>query len=478
MTSDEPLTSDPDDAPAGVPRRAVLLSAALLWLFYFVMTTLRGALLGLEYQNAMLAPRLIVSLAGVAVTLIMYLLIRPFDARPLGVRIAVMLIAAMPASVVLAHINGVAFSGVEQRHVAAKGARSGVTVILNESGGILVEAPNDPEVPEPAAPPAPPVPPTTSAVTGSAATGPAGPPAPSPPPAPPQPGAQTSGAGQAEGARVIINPKAGSSHSAGAVVVRTGKAETDTTEMSNWKEITDIALSRYFLLVAWAALYQALLAGERARGAQQREDEFRRAAKAAELRSLRYQVNPHFLFNTLNSLSALVMTGKADMAEAMIQNLSRFYRRSLTQDPTGDVPLAEEFAQQRLYLEIEMVRFPQRLRADFDLPEELAQACVPGLILQPLVENSVKYAVAPTSAVVTIRVAARREGDRLVLTVSDDGIAKEADHRPERTGVMPGHGIGLANVRQRLHARFGDEAGVASGRTARGYVTTIILPLI
>ena len=213
-----------------------------------------------------------------------------------------------------------------------------------------------------------------------------------------------------------------------------------------------------------------------ARLAERREGEYRRAAKAAELRSLRYQVNPHFLFNTLNSLSALVMTGKADKAEDMIQNLSRFYRRSLTEDPTGDVPLADEFAQQKLYLDIEAVRFPSRLRAAFELPDDLADVCVPGMILQPLVENSVKYGIAPTSKVVTIRVAARREGRLLAITVSDDGSAGQVAEGEERMEVPHGHGIGLANVRQRLKARFGDNAGIMTGQTVNGYVTTIRLP--
>ncbi|MBS1240072.1 MAG: yehU, partial [Proteobacteria bacterium] len=174
-------------------------------------------------------------------------------------------------------------------------------------------------------------------------------------------------------------------------------------------------------MLAWCALYLALVAGEQARTAERREGAFRRAAKAAELRSLRYQVNPHFLFNTLNSLSALVLTNRAQQAETMIQQISTFYRRSLADDPTSDVPLGEEFALQRLYLDIEAVRFPKRLVAVYELPEELESAKVPGMILQPLVENSVKHAVAPSSGKITITLSAREEYGRLVITVSDDG---------------------------------------------------------
>src|SRR5690606_38520525 len=160
--------------------------------------------------------------------------------------------------------------------------------------------------------------------------------------------------------------------------------------------------------------------------AERREGEYRRAAKAAELRSLRYQVNPHFLFNTLNSLSALVLTGRTQAAERMIQTISTFYRRSLAGDPTADVPLREEFALQKLYLDIESVRFPQRLRVVAELPPALEDAEIPGMILQPLVENSVKHAVALSPGQVTITIAAREEGGRLVVTVGGDGRIGDA----------------------------------------------------
>ncbi|WP_336985286.1 sensor histidine kinase [Altererythrobacter aquiaggeris] len=257
------------------------------------------------------------------------------------------------------------------------------------------------------------------------------------------------------------------------------KPETETTTVTlargdtpyrKFRVLTESALGRYFLLLAWAALYLALLEGAQARAAERREGEFRRAAKAAELRSLRYQVNPHFLFNTLNSLSALVMTGKAERAEQMIQATASFYRHSLAEEPTADVPLAEEFALQRHYLDIESARFPHRLRFEFDLPGDLANAMVPGMILQPLVENSVKYGVAPVSRIVTIVIKAREEYDRLVLTVSDDGpsVPDTGNH---------GFGIGLANVADRLEACFGPLASISSGPTQNGYSTQLRMPL-
>ncbi|WP_370516096.1 sensor histidine kinase [Novosphingobium sp. Gsoil 351] len=183
------------------------------------------------------------------------------------------------------------------------------------------------------------------------------------------------------------------------------------------------------------------------------------------------------MFNTLNSLSALVLTGKVDAAEKMIHTISTFYRRSLAGDPTIDVPLEEEMRSQRLYLEIEGVRFPDRLRIAYDIPEALEQACVPGMILQPIVENSVKYGVAPVARPVTITMAAREEHGRLVLTVADDGPGAPSTELPGDTGGA-GCGIGLQNVRDRLAARFGSDASVVSGSTGNGYATIIRIPMV
>ena len=251
-------------------------------------------------------------------------------------------------------------------------------------------------------------------------------------------------------------------------------SEETEVEMTYRSRVIDGTISQYFMLLAWCALYLALLTGEKARAAERREQQFRSAAKAAELRSLRYQVNPHFLFNTLNSLSALVLTGKTQAAEKMIQTLSTFYRRSLADDPTSDVPLKEEFRLQRLYLEIEGVRFPSRLHAEYEVPRDLEHALVPGMILQPLVENSVKHAVSPSSGQVTIRLAAREEYGRLVLTVSDNGNSALRNDVETR----PGFGIGLTNVRERLEARFGNEASIVSGPSAEGFATHLRIPLI
>ena len=399
-----------------VPARTVLLSIAGLWLCYFVLATLRGWIVGFELEGALLVRRFAVTLASMAVTAAIWPLLRVMEPRPMWHKVAAVIVIALPASLLLAAVNQWIFSDIENRVVTKIGERQGLRIRRDEAGNLLVDPLNKP--------------PSEQAV-----------PDPVPPPGP------------------EVAPQ--------AAITISREADQET----RWQQLTDVALGRYFLLLAWAALYLALVNGEQARSAERREGEYRRAAKAAELRSLRYQVNPHFLFNTLNSLSAMVMTGRTEAAETMIQTISTFYRRSLAGDPTDDQPLSEEIALQRLYLEIEAVRFPERLRSKFEIPPEVAEALVPGMILQPLIENSVKYAVAPSKQAVTITIAAREEYGKLAIEVSDDGPGGPA------LGTE-GCGIGLANVRDRLAARFGAEASLDSGPVAGGYRTVIRLPLV
>ena len=142
--------------------------------------------------------------------------------------------------------------------------------------------------------------------------------------------------------------------------------------------------------------------------------------RLAQLRALRYQINPHFLFNTLNSLSTLVLKQRTEEAERMILNLSNFFRTSLTSDPAADVALSDEIGMQRLYLDIEKIRFPDRLSVAVDVPADLEDARVPGMILQPLVENAIKHGVAKSSRPVTVTIRARANGGSFHLTVEDD----------------------------------------------------------
>ena len=222
----------------------------------------------------------------------------------------------------------------------------------------------------------------------------------------------------------------------------------------------DTAVIWLFFFAAWSAFYLATVAQAQALRAQTRAAAAEAAAHTAQVRALRYQVNPHFLFNTLNSLSSLVMTGRTERAEEMLLALSTFFRTSLSLNPTADVTLAEEIDLQRLYLDIETIRFPARLKVVIDVPPALHDVRLPALILQPLVENAIKYGVSPTRDVVTLTIAAEALGDdRLLLRVTNSGNSEAPKRRGRRdSDRIEGTGVGLANVCQRLEARFGSKA--------------------
>ncbi|HET7817110.1 MAG TPA: histidine kinase [Sphingomicrobium sp.] len=238
----------------------------------------------------------------------------------------------------------------------------------------------------------------------------------------------------------------------------------------------DGAVIWLFFFAAWSAFYLAMKAQEDALTARRRAAEAESAARSAQVRALRYQVNPHFLFNTLNSLSSLVMAGRPEEAESMILKLSTFFRSSLSLDPSADVTLAEEIALQRLYLDIEKVRFPRRLKVEIDVPAELEAARVPGLILQPIVENAIKYGVSGTRETVTLSIVAREAGPgRFTIEIANSAataLKTRGNGRPEGTG------LGLANVSQRLEARFGSAATCRFGPSPDGgYRVVLTLPL-
>lgn len=615
-------SSQIDPGVPRVPARQVILSAAALWLCYFLLITVRGLVVELGDFSDLLWRRAAVTAAGIVVTVACWPLLRRFDGRSLAVRGGAALVIMLPAALALAAVNQWAFAPVEQRMierisqqrtdtqtgattdtqadagdgkavtVRSQNGTPGVQIRHDMAGNVLVDMLDEGLIPP--EPPAPPPAPRASAAprampqpepviddetlaeleamgeriaaetmrntkvvnnedgslvitqpglivrrfadgTSEVRTGgylirsdaedevqsvePVEPPAPpenAVAPAPPALPAATLqkvredakraaekalrdaqkverarseaiakiARARSERARLAL-PKIARATNPEVPEVSPSEAVTEDVRGPDhvtiirksveseglWRQLTDVALGRYFLLIAWAALYLALGNGEQLRAAEYREGLSARAAKAAELRSLRYQVNPHFLFNTLNSLSALVMVGRAEQAERMIQSISRFYRHSLAGDPTSDMPLEDEIALQRHYLEIEAVRFPERLRCEFDVPQDLMSACVPGMILQPLVENSIKYAVSTTIRPVTIRITAREGGGFLILTVADDG--------PGEGFADGGTGIGLANVRSRLAARFGDGAKVESGPLpAGGYATVLTMPIV
>ena len=250
--------------------------------------------------------------------------------------------------------------------------------------------------------------------------------------------------------------------------------ELDTNKRIRYA--ADVSVTWLFFFAAWSAFYLATKAQAEALNAKRRAVEAESAAQAAQVRALRYQINPHFLFNTLNSLSSLVMGGRPEEAENMILKLSTFFRSSLSLDPSADVTLAEEIDLQRLYLEIEKVRFPRRLKVEIDIPEDLKNARVPGLLLQPLVENVIKYGVSGTRDKVTLNIRAAEAGPgRFTIEVQNSGAEVSTKGR---NGKPDGTGVGLTNVCQRLEARFGTAAKCEFGPTADGgYRVLMTLPL-
>ncbi|HET7083349.1 MAG TPA: histidine kinase [Rhizomicrobium sp.] len=234
--------------------------------------------------------------------------------------------------------------------------------------------------------------------------------------------------------------------------------------------IMESACSWYFFIAAWGVLYVALSYAAKVAQAERQAAAYRSQAQAAQLRALRYQINPHFLFNTLNSLSTLVLKQRTEEAERMIMNLATFFRTSLANDCCSDVPLSDEIRMQQLYLDIEKIRFPDRLLVAVDVPQELEDAQVPGLILQPLVENAIKHGVARSSRPVVLTIRARAGNGALHLTVEDDADgAVEAARRD---------GVGLSNVRERLAAAFDGTARCSYGpRDSGGFRVELQLPL-
>jgi LytS/YehU family sensor histidine kinase len=233
------------------------------------------------------------------------------------------------------------------------------------------------------------------------------------------------------------------------------------------------ALTEAWVFLAWLALFYAIEADAVARDSRLALAEARTAEQRARNQALAQQINPHFLFNALNAVSGLILEGDGKRAERVTMALSNLLRRSLEQRDGELVPLAEEIEAQRRYLEIEQVRFEDRLRFVDAIPDGLMGRLVPPLILQPLIENAVKYGVARSTRPVTIIVTALLDGDILEIRVEDDAKVNEAG-----VGVVtPGAGIGQKNTRHRAILQFGDSASLSCVKLPdRGYRCILRLP--
>ncbi len=235
-----------------------------------------------------------------------------------------------------------------------------------------------------------------------------------------------------------------------------------------WEDIPSVIMSDFWVFAAWVLLYFALSADAARRD---REVHLARASEQAidaQHKLLVQQINPHFLFNALNTVYALVLEDDNARARRSLLALSSFLRRSLEPGTPLKVPLSRELESVRDGLEIEMARFGERLRLVEKIPDELLDRVVPNLILQPLVENCVKHGLRGHAGSMTITLSATLEDDAMVLRVENDGaVARET----------VSHGVGLSHVAQRLRLLYGERGGMeVRPREHGGFVACIRLP--
>lgn len=219
------------------------------------------------------------------------------------------------------------------------------------------------------------------------------------------------------------------------------------------------------LLVGWSALYYAINFFLTVEEQADRLERLEAQATSAQLAMLRYQLNPHFLFNTLNSISTLVLLKQTEPANAMLTRLSAFLRHTLITEPGSQVTLEQEVETLQLYLGIERMRFEERLRTHFDISDEAMQAQLPSMLLQPLIENAIKYAVSPQEEGARISLTAKVSNGRLQIIVEDTGpglvssggyATSQGDLLTYAASKSDSTGVGLANIRNRLAQAYGD----------------------
>lgn len=244
-----------------------------------------------------------------------------------------------------------------------------------------------------------------------------------------------------------------------------------TQEQNLWADYGGWVFPSIFVFFTWSALYhgikyyqllqqqrEAMLVLESQQ--RQRALQLGRAkaeVKDAQLQLLRYQLNPHFLFNTLNSVASLVSAERTEDAKTMLSRLGDFLRYSLDAGEDMLIPLDKEFWALSQYLMIEQVRFSDRMTLELDVPANLESLLVPNMLLQPLAENAIKYAIAPSESGGTIRVSAQLKDSRLVLSVEDSGSERLEVSSDTLELSESGAGIGLRNTRERLKNLFSND---------------------
>jgi len=236
---------------------------------------------------------------------------------------------------------------------------------------------------------------------------------------------------------------------------------------------TKNSMFAFSIMLGWSVLYFGSKYYQMLQVEKQNVLKANTVAHQAQLKMLRYQLNPHFLFNTLNAISTLILVKDNNTANGMVTKLSDFLRYSLEKDPMKKVTLESELQALKLYLDIEKVRFEERLQVQFNIAEDCQQALVPSMILQPLAENSIKHAIAKQERGGTITVNVNKFGRDLLLDISDDGPGAEILNG----NLSRENGVGLVNTRERLQALYENEFSlVVSNNVPNGVKVNIRMP--
>ena len=231
-------------------------------------------------------------------------------------------------------------------------------------------------------------------------------------------------------------------------------------------------LGSFYILLCWSGLYFGIKYYLQLQEQTEQTLKATSAAHQAQLKMLRYQLNPHFLFNTLNAISTLILDGANETANQAVSRLSDFLRYTLDNDPMKRVTLGSELSAIDLYLEIEKVRFGDRLIIEKSIEAKAQDALVPSLILQPLIENAIKYAITPSEEGGTLRISARVQHKTLVLQIADSGPGLGNGNNGQKSS-----GVGLKNTRERLQQLYGDsQAFTLAPNEPRGLRITINIP--
>lgn len=251
----------------------------------------------------------------------------------------------------------------------------------------------------------------------------------------------------------------------------------DAWQPERWTDYIGGVLGSFYVLLCWSGLYFGIKYYQELQEQTERTLKATAMAHQAQLKMLRYQLNPHFLFNTLNAISTLILDGANRTANVAVSRLSDFLRYTLDNDPMKRVTLDAELGALDLYLEIEKVRFGDRLVVIKDIEPAARSGLVPSLILQPLIENAIKYAISPSEEGGTLRISAKVHGDMLFLQVADNGPGLGSGLGQSNRTRSPSSGVGLSNTRARLQQFYGDRQAFAlAPNEPSGLVITMNIP--